>query len=365
MGKGIIMDFEQNNEFSQPQQPQSPPPSQGPIYGAPPPSFVAPVVSAPPKKGGGWRVFWGIIVALSVMANIAMFLILIGVIIVFGTGRVDGFMREVLETGPGSAKIAVINLRGIIDDRQAYDVIEQMKMAKEDRQVKGVILRVASPGGTVSASDQIHRQIVKFREETKKPVVAFMQGVAASGGYYTSVACDKIVAEPTTITGSIGVIMDYLVLEDLLKEKLGIDPIVIKSGAKKDWPSLFSKPTDEELQYLQDKVITPVYDRFVQIVDEGREQLTLADVKKLADGSIYPAQEALDEKLIDKIAYLDGAIEEVKSLAGIKEAQVIEYKKPPSILEMLAAENKTKSILNFDRTTLYELTTPEAMYLWR
>jgi protease-4 len=317
------------------------------------------------RKRSGWRVFWGIIVTLSVLANIGMFLIVIGLIVAFGTHRVDGFMREVLETGPGSSKIAVINLKGIIDDRQAYNLAEQIEHARKDSNVKGIVLRVASPGGTVSASDQIHREITKFRTETKKPVVAFMQGVAASGGYYTSVACDKIVAEPTTITGSIGVIMGYLVLEDLLKGKLGIEPVTLKSGQKKDWPSSFSKPNDEQLQYLQEKIITPVYDRFVQIVDEGRPDLSLADVRRLADGSIYPAQEALDEKLIDKIAYLDGAIDEVKALAGITDARVIEYKKQPSLLDMLTAESRSKSLFNFDRTTLYELTTPDVMYLWR
>ncbi len=101
-----------------------------------------------------------------------------------------------------------------------------------------MIIRVNSPGGTISGSDQIHNEIVKYRSETNQPVVAFMQGVAASGGYYSSVACDKIIAEPTAITGSIGVIMGYLVLQQLLEEKLGIQPIVVKAGDKKDWPKL-------------------------------------------------------------------------------------------------------------------------------
>jgi len=143
-----------------------------------------------------------------------------------------------------------------------------------------------------------------------------MQGVAASGGYYTSVACDKIIAEPTAITGSIGVIMGYLVVQELLEEKLGIQPVVIKEGRRKDWPSSFQPPTEEQLQYLQDKVLTPAYERFVQIVDEGRPSLTLADVRRLADGGIYSTSEALNENLIDEIGYLDEAIKQVKSLAG-------------------------------------------------
>ena len=355
------MDYEQNNDLSQ--QPSQP--SGTGSGGTPPPPHYIYAAPPPPKKRSGWRIFWRIVFSMSIVANIVLFLMLAAVAVTLGTGRIDGFMHEVLQSGPSSAKIAVINIRGIIDDDQARSLLDQMKMAEQDGNVKGVILRVVSPGGTVSASDQIYNEITRFRKQTGRPVVAFMQGIAASGGYYTSVACDKIVAEPTTITGSIGVIMQHLVIEDLLKQKLGVEPFVIKSGPKKDWPSLFSKPTEEELEYLQEKIITPVYERFVEIVDNGRPDLSLAEVKKLADGSIYPAQEALDEKLIDDIAYIDGAIEEVKALAGITEALVIQYKKMPSVLEMLMAESKTKNILNLDRSTIYELTTPEVMYLWR
>lgn len=115
-----------------------------------------------------------------------------------------------------------------------------------------------------------------------------MQGIAASGGYYTSVACDKIIAEPTTITGSIGVISLYLVVQELLEHKLGILPVVIKAGAKKDWPSYFQAPSEEQLQYLQNKLVNPAYERFVQIVAEGRNAtLTESQVRQLADGSIF------------------------------------------------------------------------------
>ncbi len=345
------MDFEQNN--TEPSRPSS-----GPVA----PSAQGLPVAETAKKRAGWRIFWGIILALSVLANIALFLMLIGVVAVFAAGQKGIFTEEVIQDGPRTKKIAVINVRGIIDDEQAQDVYGQLKRARVDKRVKGIILRVNSPGGTISASDQIYNEIRKYRDAEDKPVVAFMQGIAASGGYYTSVACDKIVAEPTAITGSVGVIAGYLVLQELLEDKLGIQPVIVKSGEKKDWPSSFRAPADEEIQYLQEKLITPAYERFVQVVAEGRESLSLYDVRQLADGGIYGATEALDEKLIDKIGYLDEAIKEVKSLAGIEEAQVVEYRKPFSLAGFLSL--LSKNVLKIDRTMLYELSTPQRLYLW-
>jgi len=158
------------------------------------------------------------------------------------------------------------------------------------------------------------------------------------------------------------VIAGYLVLQELLEDKLGIQPVIVKSGEKKDWPSSFRAPADEEIQYLQEKLITPAYERFVQVVAEGRDSLSLADVRRLADGGICGAHEALEEKLIDKIGYLDEAIEVVKSLAGIDEARVVEYRKPFSLAGFLSL--RSRNILTIDRTTLYELSTPQLLYLW-
>ncbi|MGA1979507.1 MAG: signal peptide peptidase SppA [Sedimentisphaerales bacterium] len=349
------MNFEQNDNRSEPLQMQPSEPVSGLAQGA---------SSAPktPKKRTGWRIFWGIILGLSVLANIALFLMLIGFAAVFAIGQKGIFTEEVIQAGPRTTKIAVISVRGIIDDEQAQDVYRQIKSAQQDKRVKGLILRVNSPGGTISGSDQISNEIRKYRKKEDKPVVAFMQGVAASGGYYVSVGCDKIVAEPTVITGSVGVIAGHFVLQGLLEEKLGIQPVIFKSGEKKDWPSPFRPVTEEQRQYIQDKLITPAYNRFVQIVDEGRESLTLADVKRLADGSIYGAEEALSEKLIDKIGYIDEAIEQVKLLAGIEKAQVVEYRKPFSLAYFLSSRNG--NIFKIDKSTLYELSTPQILYLW-
>ena len=341
------MDFADSNDSSQQQLSSTP---------SPPPPPAA-------KKGGGWRIFWGIITGLSMLGNVMLFLMLIGVGVVAFAGRGENkFTEEVIEDGPRTAKIAIVSINGVIDEQQAQDVYWQLKAARDDKNVKGLIIRVNSPGGTISGSDQIHNEIIKYRDDTNQPAVAFMQSVAASGGYYSSVACDEIIAEPTAITGSIGVIMEYLVLQQLLEDKLGINPIVLKAGSKKDWPSNYQIPTDEQLQYMQQRIIDPAYKRFVKVVADGRGELTEEDVNRLADGSIYWADKALEEKLIDGIGYLADAIDKTKSLAGVKKAQVVEYKKTFSIADLLSA--KTNLSLKIDRRTLYEVAVPQALYLW-
>jgi protease-4 len=261
------MDFEHNNNISEPAQPQTPEP-------APPPAQSTQPPANRPRRRIGRKIFWGIIMTLSVLTNIALLLALVSVVAVFAVGE-RGFTEEVIQAGPKTTKIAVIKLAGLIDGEQADDVRKQLKRAREDNRVKAVIIRVNSPGGTITASDQIYHEIAKCRHGAKKPVVAFMQGVAASGGYYVSVGTNKIVAEPTTITGSIGVILGHFVLTELFEKKLGIEPHIITAGDKKDWPSIFKPFTGEQEEYLKKKLLTPAYERFVQVVEKGRP-LTLA-----------------------------------------------------------------------------------------
>ncbi len=316
-----------------------------------------------PKKKGFWKVVWGIITGLSILGNFFLMMLLIFFVALFflGTGSKE-FNEEVLKSGPFDSKIAVINLSGLIEDTAAQDIYTEFKRARNDDYVRGVILRVNSPGGLVSASDEIYNEISKFRKETGKPVVAFMQGTAASGGYYSSVACDTIIAEPTVITGSIGVIMEFFVLQELLEGKLGIQPIVVKSGQRKDWPSMFSKPDEEQIQYLQDKLIRPTFDRFVDIVAGSRKALTRAEVNSLADGSIYSANEALKAKLIDGVGYIDDAIKETMKLAKIQKAKVVQYQKPFTLASLIGLKNDV--VPKLDTDMLHKLNTPRLMYLW-
>ncbi|MFC1677811.1 signal peptide peptidase SppA [Planctomycetota bacterium] len=323
---------------------------------------VNPTIVTPTKKRKGWRIFWTIVTCLSVLFNGILFLMLIGLFAIFATGHRTVLTEQVIQAGERTNKIAVINLDGMITGEKAQDIYSQIKAATDDKNVKALILRINSPGGTVFASDEIYHEILRYREKTQKPVVSFMRGVAASGGYYAAVASDKIIAEPTAITGSIGVIMGYMVVQELLEGKLGIEPVVVKSGEKKDWPSSFRPPSPEQLKYLEDKLITPAYERFVKVIADGRDKLSIDDVKRLGDGSIYWSAEALEENLIDQIGYLDDAVKLVSDMAGIEKPHVIEYRKPFSLTGLLGA--KSKSLLNIDRNTIYEMSTPELLYLW-
>lgn len=272
------------------------------------------------------------------------------------------FNETVVIKGAKSEKIALIRIQGVIDLETARIFHEQIRKATDDGDVQGVLVAIMSPGGSVVASDEIHHDIMQFKEETGCPVLAFMQGLAASGGYYTSVACDKIIAEPTTITGSIGVIMQTFTLQELFEEKLGIDPVTFKSGEKKDWPTSFSTVTEEQKQYIQNKVIIPAYDRFVTLIDDGRENLSLDQIKELADGSIYHASEAKEKGLIDEIGYMEDAIDLIAEMANVSDPFVFEYRRHFRFSDILGSEEQ--SIFNISPKTIRDMKTPQLMYLW-
>jgi len=336
-------------------------------FGNEEPSSVsaAPVYVERPRKKSPFRFLWRILFVLSILGNFFLFLLLIGLAAttVFGTGGDGFFIEETLVSGDATNKIVVIRLEGIINGELSDELRKQFRAVEKDVDVKAVIVRTISPGGGVAASDRIHHEISRLRSKTGKPVVAFMQTVAASGGYYTSVACDRIIAEPTVITGSIGVIMNHMVLKDLLEEKLGVNAVTIKSGEKKDWPSVFEETTEKQKMYLYDKLISPAYGRFVNLVADGRgDHLTYIEVKKLSDGSIYSAQEAMDEHLIDGIGYIEEAISVAEGLAGISGGEVVEYKKPFSFSNLIKAESRFG--FSLDRDSLQELTVPRLEYLW-
>ena len=366
------MDFDNTQDPNHSNQPQGSniPPQEPQVPDIPNiPDFTAPLYDPYPKKrkGTGWKIFWGIVITLSLLANGFMFLAMIGmgtIIAVGGGGHVDdGLVEKVLIDGEHTQKIAVININGVINIEMSDWVRRQIKKAEDDKNVRALIVRIVSPGGAVSSSDQIHYYINRFKEHTDKPVLGFMQSIAASGGYYSAVACDTIMAEPTVITGSIGVIMNYLVVKDLLEEKLGIDPVTIKSGKRKDWPSMFHEATDEQKQYLDEKLITPAYDRFVKLVAEGRQDvLSEEEIRLLADGSIYSAPEALENKLIDQIGYFDDAVAKAEEMAQISGAQVVEYEELFSVWNILGAQSKTK--IDFETEILERIAAPRLLYLW-
>ena len=212
---------------------------------------------------------------------------------------------------PFGDKIAIVEIKGVIT--QSSGVIEEIHQHLADEGVKAIILRVDSPGGGVGPSQEIHREVVKARQ--KKKVVTSMGAVAASGGYYVACASDLIVANPGTITGSIGVIMQFSNFEELLK-KIGIKGVVLKSGEHKDIGSPFREMTPEEKRIMQE-TIDNVHQQFIQAVAEGRK-LDRAKVVPIADGRIMTGEQAKQFGLVDKMGNLQDAIEETSKLVGIE-----------------------------------------------
>ena len=250
-------------------------------------------------------------------------------------------LEEQTVEGRGTAKIVLMDVSGFLSDEAPSGLInigtppptvpplvrlrEELKKAADDRDVKALVVKVNTPGGTVTASDIMYREVESFRQTTKKPVVALMMDVAASGGYYLALAADTILAHPTTITGSIGVIMLTLNAEGLL-QKIGVGATAIKSAERKDMGSPFRALLPEERAIFQ-SVIDDFQRQFLaKVVD--RRRLPADVVRTLADGRVYTAQQALDHKLIDRIGYVPDALEAARKAAGLEEASVIVYKRP-------------------------------------
>jgi len=226
-------------------------------------------------------------------------------------------------------KIAVVDIKGVITSSRG--IVEQIEKLKEDSDVKAIILRINSPGGGVGPSQEIYREVLRAKE--KKKVITSMESVAASGGYYVACASDVIVANPGTITGSIGVEMEFSNVEDLLK-KIGLRSYVIKSGKHKDIGSQLRKMTSEEKAILQ-SVIDSVHSQFVRAVAEGRN-MEERKVRRIADGRIFSGEQAKELGLVDRLGSLQDAIEIAAEMIGIEGKPVVVYpKKKLSIYELL------------------------------
>ncbi len=256
------------------------------------------------------------------------------------TPRVRPLEEDTVE-GRGDAKIVLVELSGLLSDAEPAPILtvgnpparvpllvrlrEELKKAGDDAKVRAVVLRINSPGGTVTASDIIYRELMLFRERAHVPIVAVLMDVAASGGYYAALAADTIVAHPTTVTGSIGTIMLTVNAQGLM-DKLGLAAVTVKSGEHKDMGSPFRTLTPDERKIFQ-SVIDDLHGQFVKLVAE-RRRLPRETAAQLADGRIYTAEQALRLKLIDGIGYMPDALATARREAGVKDARVVVYKRP-------------------------------------
>jgi protease-4 len=213
-------------------------------------------------------------------------------------------------------------------------VIRDLKRAQRDPTVKAVVLRVDSPGGGVTASEEIHREVVRTKDEYHKKIVVSMGSLAASGGYYVSAPADKIVANESTLTGSIGVILTLPVVRGLL-DKVGLDVAVFKSGAHKDDTAGLRELTPEDRKLLQ-ALVDDSYNQFVDVVASGRH-LDRNKVLELADGRVYTGRQARENGLVDELGGEDRAIEVAAQLAGLKGKPRVQRYRPPGLLTALTS----------------------------
>jgi protease-4 len=281
------------------------------------------------------------------------------------------------------SKIAMIDVTGLIIDSPAPGLlaegdnpvssfVEALERARDDDDVKAVVLRLNSPGGTVTASDVMYREVVHFREETGKPVVMLMSDVAASGAYYLACAGDTVIAHETTITGSIGVIMQLVNFSEGM-DKIGISADAVTSGPNKSMGSPF-EPEEAEHRALFQEMVDEFYARFRTVVLTER-QLSPADIDWVTDGRIVSGARAAEIGLVDRTGSLRDAFEEAKALAGMEEAQLVKYHRAYSYVgsayatapagNVGPATTQTQiNMIQLNLPSLNELVQPGFWYLW-
>ena len=276
-----------------------------------------------------------------------------------------------------SDKIVLIDVSGVLGNAPKRALFaegenpvslltEQLDKARKDTRVKAAILRINSPGGTVVASELMHDEIMHFRK-SGKPIIAVMMDVAASGGYYIACACDDIVAQPSTVTGSIGVIMQMFDVSGTMK-LFGIQSDAIISGQFKDAGSPLREMKAQERELFQ-QIVNEMYGRFVDVIVAGRPGLDEAQVRSLGDGRVYTAKQALEHGLIDRIAPMREVVELAKARAGSKAIRLVTYHRPQGYRPNYYAARPQPlghavNLINVDLPSLLTGTTPRFMYLW-
>ncbi len=281
--------------------------------------------------------------------------------------RLSNYRLEVVERGRGHASVLMVPIHGIIAPEGSsapatIAMLRQLRTLDEPSGIKVILLHVDSPGGDVTTSDVLAHE-VKMCQQKGYKVVAFYGDTAASGAYYATAGADRIVARPTSIVGSIGVIMMLFDAQKLLNDKLGVEDQSVVSGPYKDVPSVFRPMTEKERAYMQN-IVDSLYGRFVDTVAEGRN-LSPAEVRKIGDGRVYTARQAEELGLIDSIGQREEAIAAARRLAG-EDATVIFFRREPSFLEQLVKGGAASGPLPREVQTLMDLAlSARPLYLWR
>lgn len=376
-----------------------PPPERPPLTVIPVPP---PMQHAPPPPPRGSSVFSSLMRGFFVMAFLGMFGLIVFLVLLFVAVRLpdeggSGTVYERYHSGDKSAKnkIAIVKMEGVIMEGMIGFAQKQIDEAARDDNVKAVVLRVNSPGGSITASDDLHRRLAQLRDGTvpnhpnksKKPLIVSMGALCASGGYYISMPSPHLVAEPTTITGSIGVYASFPNIAGLA-DKYGVGMNVIKAGEVKDSGNMFKKMTPEEKQLWQD-MVDHAFDQFLDVVAAGRPKLSKAKLRepipeetrditvtedgkektvtytrRRADGGIYTADKAKNYGLIDQIGYVDDAIAEAAKQANLgTNYRAVSYERPPTLMDVLTRGQTAAPSSRLAAGKVSQAFTPRLWYL--
>ena len=290
-----------------------------------------------------------------------------------------GMETQVVEPGSKDQVVAVYEVFGVIDNKQAEWLKTFCRQVTCDPDVKAVVLRVNSPGGGVSSCDRMHKMLLDLKGSGKKLVVS-MGGIAASGGYYISAPAETIYAEPTTITGSIGVLGGWIVIKGTL-EKYGAKAVLVRSTKTRAWkaaPNSLENPADYQIEAIR-KLLDSMQGRFEKVVLDGRgDKITPTTAEKTYtdgdgqeftvtetvpfNGSIYSADEAMTLGLIDEVGYLAAATKSASRLAGLSDPKVVKYARRKGFFEQMG-EAKTGPLI--DANVIDEIQTPKLMMIWK
>ena len=278
-----------------------------------------------------------------------------------------------------SDKIAVIDIDGVMynrsrsgfmkqGDNPVSTFLEKLDKAAADKNVKAVVLRLNSPGGSVAATDIMYHSLVEFKKKTGKPVIASMMDMACSGAYYLACGCDGIIAQPSCVTGSIGTIMQTFSIAGTM-EKIGVKAVAIKSGKMKDMASPLHDMHEEE-QELLEGIINDFYEQFLGVVENGREDIDKKRLRELADGRVFTANQALQNNLIDRIGYTSDGVKWAKEMASIDKSHTVIYHRPqnykPNIYgSAMNVSNGKGALVNIEIPDWLNSSGVQFLYLWQ
>ena len=325
----------------------------------------------------GW-IIGGVVAA----GLLVLILATIGLVLVVGSGEGGGGVAASPETfeeeyvsGEGSDEVAVIPVEGVISSADSgvagavpatspEGMRDALMQAEEDDDVKAVVLEINSPGGGVTESERMYQDILDFKESSDKPVLASMGATAASGGYYIATAADEILAGETTLTGSLGVILQLPNLTEAA-DKIGFEQNIVKSGKFKDMGSQFRDITPEEREIFQE-IVDENYDEFVEVIVEGRD-LPEERVRELADGRIYSGKQAEELNLVDSVGDLEEAAKNARERADVGEATVVRYVQTPDglggLLRARLAPQKPETVQVMEAVGVSLKAEPQYLYL--